>query len=184
MPAGFGKLFRPTVDWNFTTAKQAAAVRPRALWPRGRMLGGSSSINAQMWVRGHRADYDGWGVARLVLRRGPAVLPAGSSAASAPTDGGVYGTRGPVHVEELRTPNPPPRRSSRRAGSWGSPALAELNGPSNEGCSQTPVTQNRGRRCSSADAYLRPAAKRPNLTVLTSSHVHGILVADRAARSA
>ena len=92
--------------------------------------------------------------------------------------GGVYGTRGPIHVEELRTPNPATAAFLQACGELGLTRLAELNGPSNEGYSQTPVTQNRGRRWSSADAYLRPAAKRPNLTVLTSSHVRGILVAD------
>ncbi|WP_371784092.1 GMC family oxidoreductase [Streptosporangium subroseum] len=177
MPAGFGKLFKTDLDWNFTTAKQAEMFGRELYWPRGRMLGGSSSMNAQMWVRGHRADYDGWGVPgwsydevlpyfRRIERR------VGSN------HGGVYGTRGPIHIEELRTPNPATAAFLQACEELGITRLAELNGPSNEGCSQTPVTQNRGRRWSSADAYLRPAAKRPNLTVLTSSHVHGILVAD------
>ncbi|SNS54782.1 choline dehydrogenase [Streptosporangium subroseum] len=177
MPAGFGKLFKTDVDWNFTTAKQAEMFGRELYWPRGRMLGGSSSMNAQMWVRGHRADYEGWGVPGWSYDE---VLPyfqrierrVGSN------HGGVYGTRGPIHIEELRTPNPATAAFLQACGELGLTRLPELNGPSNEGYSQTPVTQNRGRRWSSADAYLRPAAKRPNLTVLTSSHVHGILVAD------
>ncbi|MGC5011722.1 GMC family oxidoreductase [Streptosporangium sp. DT93] len=177
MPAGFARLFKTEHDWNFTTAPQAGLSGRELYWPRGRMLGGSSSMNAQMWVRGHRADYDGWGVPGWSYEE---VLPYFRRAErrSGSNRGDVYGTDGPVHVSELRSPNPATALFLRACEEVGIGRLDELNGPSNEGCSPTPVTQHRGRRCSSADAYLAPAAGRPNLTVLTSSHVRRVLVED------
>ncbi|GAA4233298.1 choline dehydrogenase [Streptosporangium album] len=177
MPAGFPKLFKTDRDWNFTTAKQPEMSGRELYWPRGRMLGGSSSMNAQMWVRGHRADYDGWEVPgwsydEVVPYFQRAERRAGSNRAA------VYGTAGPIHVSELRTPNPATAVFLKACEELGIARLEELNGPSNEGCSPTPVTQHRGRRWSSADAYLRPARTRPNLTVLTSSHVRRVLVED------
>lgn len=177
MPAGFSKLFKTDRDWNFTTAEQPGLSGRELYWPRGRMLGGSSSMNAQMWVRGHRADYDGWDVPgwsydEVVPYFQRAEHRAGSNRAA------VYGTAGPIHISELRTPNPVTAVFLRACEELGIARLEELNGPSNEGCSPTPVTQRRGRRWSSADAYLRPAMKRPNLTVLTSSHVSGVLIED------
>src|SRR5438034_4875286 len=65
IPAAFPKLFKTPYDWNFVTAKQPELDNRELYWPRGRMLGGSSSMNAMMWVRGHRADYDDWGVPGL-----------------------------------------------------------------------------------------------------------------------
>ncbi len=175
MPAGFAKLFKTDRDWDFTTAEQPGLSGRRLYWPRGRMLGGSSSMNAQMWVRGHRADYDGWDVPGWSYDE---VLPYFRRAERrvGSNHGGVYGTAGPIRISELRSPNPLTAVFLRACEELGLTRLDELNGPSNEGCSQTPVTQDRGRRCSSADAYLRPAAKRPNLTVLTSSQVRRVLV--------
>ncbi|GAA3010515.1 GMC family oxidoreductase [Streptosporangium longisporum] len=177
MPAGFARLFKTEHDWNFTTTRQDGLSGRELYWPRGRMLGGSSSMNAQMWVRGHRADYDGWGVPGWSYEE---VLPYFRRAErrSGSNHGGVYGTGGPVHVSELRSPNPATALFLRACEELGIARLDELNGPSNEGCSPTPVTQHRGRRCSSADAYLAPAMRRPNLTVLTSSHVRRILIED------
>ncbi|WP_344971660.1 GMC family oxidoreductase [Streptosporangium fragile] len=175
MPVGFVKLFKTEYDWDFTTAKQAELAGRELYWPRGRMLGGSSSMNGQMWVRGHRADYDGWNVPGWSYDE---VLPyfRRSERRAGPDRGGVYGTDGPVHISELRSPNPATERFLLACEELGIVRLDELNGPSNEGCSPTPVTQYRGRRWSSADAYLRPAVRRPNLTVLTSSHVRSVLI--------
>ncbi|MBB2913175.1 choline dehydrogenase [Streptosporangium becharense] len=177
MPAGFARLFKTERDWNFTTAAQAGLVGRELYWPRGRMIGGSSSMNGQMWVRGHRADYDGWNVPGWSYDE---VLPyfLRSERRVGSNRGGVYGTGGPVRICELRSPNPATELFLRACEELGIVRLDELNGPSNEGCSPTPVTQHRGRRWSSADAYLRPAAGRPNLTVLTSSPVRSVLIED------
>ncbi|MEV4097625.1 GMC family oxidoreductase [Streptosporangium saharense] len=175
MPAGFAKLFKTACDWNFTTVEQPGLSGRRLYWPRGRMIGGSSSMNAQMWVRGHRADYDGWDVPGWSYEE---VLPYFQRAERrvGSNHGGVYGTAGPISISELRSPNRLTPVFLKACEEAGLARLDELNGPSNEGCSPTPVTQDRGRRCSSADAYLRPASRRPNLTVLTSRHVRRVLV--------
>ncbi|MER7213039.1 GMC family oxidoreductase N-terminal domain-containing protein [Streptosporangium sp. NPDC000239] len=175
MPAGFARLFKTGCDWNFTTVEQPGLSGRRLYWPRGRMLGGSSSMNAQMWVRGHRADYDGWDVPGWSYEE---VLPYFRRAEGrvGSNRGDVYGTAGPVRISELRSPNPLTPVFLKACEEAGLTRLDELNGPSNEGCSPTPVTQDRGRRCSSADAYLRPAVRRPNLTVLTSRQVRRVLI--------
>ncbi|MFG1877156.1 GMC family oxidoreductase [Sphaerisporangium sp. NPDC049003] len=175
VPAGFSKLFKTRYDWNFTTAKQAEMYGRELYWPRGRTLGGSSSINAQMWVRGVRADYDGWNLPGWSYDE---VLPyfMRSERRVGSNRGGVYGTDGPVYVSELRSPNVTTRAFLRACEEVGLTRLEELNGATNEGFSQTPVTQDRGRRWSAADAYLRPAMGRPNLTVLTAAQVGRVLL--------
>ncbi|WP_449061287.1 GMC family oxidoreductase, partial [Planomonospora algeriensis] len=177
MPAGFAKLFKTPCDWNFTTVGQAGLSGRELYWPRGRMLGGSSSLNAQMWVRGHRADYDGWNVPGWSYDE---VLPYFRRAERrvGSNRGGVYGGDGPIRISELRSPNVTTAAFLAACAEIGLARLEELNGPSNEGYCPTPVTQNRGRRWSAADAYLRPALKRPNLTAVTDAHVRRVLVED------
>jgi choline dehydrogenase len=182
IPAAFSKLFTTGYDWNYRTRKQAQLADRELYWPRGKTLGGSTSINSQMWVRGHRADYDGWGqdcdgwsyadvlpyFHRAERRQGG---PAGE----------VYGGTGPLWISELRSPNPATTAFLAACAEVGLRRLGELNEPDNSGYSPTPVTQLRGRRWSAADAYLRPAGRRANLTVLTRAHVERVdLDGDRA----
>ncbi|MFC9977577.1 GMC family oxidoreductase [Spirillospora sp. NPDC127200] len=177
VPAAFPKLFKTAYDWDFHTVKQPGLDNRELYWPRGRTLGGSSSLNAMMWVRGHRADYDGWGVPGWSYDE---VLPyfrrlegrVGSNADA------VYGTDGPLTVSEQRDPNETTRAFLAACDAAGVPRLPELNGPDNEGCALTPVSQRRGRRWSAADAYLRPARRRRNLTVATGVHVARVLIED------
>jgi len=175
VPAAFSRLFTTAYDWNYHTSKQTRLGDRELYWPRGKTLGGSTSINAQMWVRGHRADYDGWAgecegwsydevlpYFQRVERRHRAAA------------GSVYGTDGPLWISELRTVNPATRAFLAACAEVGLSPLAELNQPDNTGYSPTPVTQRRGRRWSAADAYLRPAAKRANLTVRTGALVERV----------
>jgi choline dehydrogenase len=180
MPAGFKTLFKTDYDWNYTTVKQVELVGRELYWPRGRVIGGSSSINAQMWVRGCRLDYDqwevpGWSYDEVLPYFHKAERRVGSNA------GGVYGTSGPLYISELRSPNVTTTAFLRACAELGLRRLAEVNGPSNEGYCPTPVTQDRGRRWSSADAYLRPALERPNLTVLTDATVERVVFDGRRA---
>lgn len=174
MPAGFAKLFKTEYDWNYTTAKQAEMSGREMYWPRGRVIGGSSSMNAQMWVRGTAHDYDqwdipGWGYDEVLPYFTKAEHRVGSNR------GSVYGSAGPLYISELRSPNVTTAAFLEACREIGLTRLDELNGRSNEGYSPTPVTQNRGRRWSAADAYLRPALKRPNLTVITGATVDRVL---------
>jgi choline dehydrogenase len=177
IPAAFSKLFKTPLDWNFTTTPQKHLGERELYWPRGKMLGGSSSINAMMWVRGHRADYDGWDVPGWDY---DSVLPyfhrierrVGSNYA------GTYGTSGPLWIEELRDPNPLTAAFLAACAESGLRPLQELNEPDNTGFHQTPVTMHNGRRFSAADAYLRPALKRPNLNVVTGALVERVVLTD------
>ena len=177
IPAAFTKLLRTGYDWDYRTSKQPQLSDRELYWPRGKTLGGSSSINGQAWTRGHRVDYDGWAQSCPGWSYDE-VLPyfrraehrVGSNA------GGVYGTSGPQFVSELRDPNPTTAAFLVGCAELGLRRLGELNEPDNTGYAPTPVTQRRGLRNSAADAYLRPARRRRNLTVLTGAYAQRILL--------
>jgi choline dehydrogenase len=177
IPAAFSKLFKTPLDWNFTTEPQKHLADRELYWPRGKMLGGSSSINAMMWVRGHRADYDGWQMPGWSYDE---VLPyfhriehrVGTN------HDRTYGTRGPLWIEELRDPNPLTGAFLTACAEAGLSRLRELNEPDNTGFAPTPVTIHKGRRFSAADAYLHPVRKRPNLTVILGGLVERVVFSD------
>jgi choline dehydrogenase len=183
IPAAFAKLFRTKRDWAFSTAPQAALGDRRLFWPRGKMLGGSSSMNAQMWVRGQRADYEawaraagaGWSFAEVAAVFERLEARVGGS-------GGQYGREGLQWVEDQRDPNESSAAFLDACGELGIPRLADLNDwLADGGCALSPVTQRKGTRWSSADAFLRPALSRPNLELLTGAHVRRVLFeGDRA----
>ncbi len=174
IPAAFSKLFKTPLDWNFTTEPQKHLAERAMYWPRGKMVGGTSSINAMMWVRGHRADYDGWQVAGWSYDE---VLPyfhrierrVGSNF------GETYGTDGPMWIEELRDPNPLTAAFLAACSEAGLTRRRELNEPDNTGFAPTPVTIHKGRRFSAADGYLHPVRKRPNLEVILGGLVERVV---------
>ena len=129
-----------------------------------------------MWVRGHRADYDAWAADGCEGWAYDDVLPFFQRAERRRPDDrdGDHGLSGPLHVQNLRDPNPTTRAFLAACEERGMRKLPHHNTGDNEGCAQTVVTQRRGRRWSTYDAYVKPAMSRPNLTVLT-----GVLV-DRA----
>ncbi|MDQ2797359.1 MAG: GMC family oxidoreductase N-terminal domain-containing protein [Actinomycetota bacterium] len=170
MPAAFTKLFHTKFDWDLFTTSQPELKARELYWPRGRTLGGSSSINAQMWVRGARADYDrwaesapGWSYADVLPYFHRAENRVGSN------NGDVYGIGGPLWIEELRDPNPLRASFFEACAEAGHTRLGELNEPEIDGYAPTPVTQHRGRRWSAADGYLRAALKRDNVTLFVNT---------------
>lgn len=176
VPAAFKKLFRSPYDWGYDTVPQPELEGRQVYWPRGKTLGGSSSLNAMMWVRGFAADYDEWGAAagarwswdgvQPVLRRIENVQDAVDPS---------LGRSGPQDVERQRDPRPHTTAFLGAARELGY-AITEANLPAGQGFSQTMVTQRRGARASTADTYLRPAASRPNLRVVTNAHVRRVTV--------
>jgi choline dehydrogenase len=177
IPLAAIKLFQSAYDWNYRTSKQPQMSDRELYWPRGKTLGGSSSINGMAWVRGHRADYDswaqhcpGWSYDEVLPYFHRAEHRVGSNA------GGVYGTSGPQFISEPGDPNPTTSAFLAARAELGIRRLDELNEPDNTGCAPTPVTQRRGLRHSAAHAYLRPTRRRRNLTVLTGTHVQRILL--------
>jgi choline dehydrogenase len=177
IPAAFSKLFKTPYDWNFSTTPQKHLTDREMYWPRGKVLGGSSSINAMMWVRGHKADYDGWDLPGWGFDE---VLPifhriehrVGTNYAN------TYGTDGPLWIEELRDPNPLTAAFLAACQEVGWSRLHELNEADNTGYAPTPVTIHKGRRFSAADAYLKPAKGRANLTVITGGTAEKVLLTD------
>jgi choline dehydrogenase len=176
IPVAFTKLLQTAYDWNYHTTRQPQLSGRELYWPRGKTLGGSSSIHGQAWTRGHRVDYDGWAESCPGWSY-EEVLPYFERAEHrvGSNSGGVYGTSGPQFISELRDPNPTTLAFLAACAEMGMRRLEELNGPDNTGFSLVPVTQRRGLRHSAADAYLRPARRRPNLTVLTGAHVQRVL---------
>jgi choline dehydrogenase-like flavoprotein len=166
IPAGFPRLFRSGADWNYSTEPQKELDGREIYWPRGKTLGGSSSMNAMMWVRGFAADYDEWG---------ELADQSWDFAHVSKYFGRIEGRR--MVISEQRSP-----RSS--TASWLA-AVAEcgyrLEAPnldSPEGFCETRVTQRRGARWSTADAYLKPAMRRPNLRLLTNATAMRVVIED------
>lgn len=176
VPAAFSRLFRSAFDWDYQTTPQESLGGRSVYWPRGKVLGGSSSLNAMMWVRGFAADYDEW--AQLAgpdwsweaLR--PYFLKVERTVASSDSD---HGTEGVVPVEPQRDPRAHTAAFLRGVREAGFPIEA-ANSLTPQGFTQTMVSQHRGARSSTATAYLRPARKRPNLTIRTDAHATRVLI--------
>jgi choline dehydrogenase len=176
VPAAFGQLFRTQVDWDYSTAAEPALDRRRVYLPRGRTLGGSSSINAMVYIRGNRADYDGWRDQGCEGWGYEDLLPYFKRAEDNERGAGEHhGTDGPLSVCDDPERNPITDAFLEACAQAGLPANADFNGLAQDGFGRYQRTQRRGRRCSAALAYLHPAMSRPNLTVETYMQVHRVL---------
>jgi choline dehydrogenase len=162
VPAGWTKLFQSHVDWNLSTEPQDALGGRRVYWPRGKTLGGSSAINAMMWVPGPAADYDGWSALGCTGWSYEELLP--------------YFRRIAVTVSAARDPSPLTLALIEAAVECGIERTEVFDGEQLEGVGLVPVSQRNGWRSDAADAYLRPARRRRNLTVMTQAHVTRILL--------
>ncbi len=176
IPAAQNLLFQSTYDWNYQTIPQERAAGRSIYWPRGRTLGGSSSINAMIYIRGSRYDYntwrdeygcEGWGYTDLL----PYFLRAEGNSRGASA---YHGASGPLSVTDPRYKSPLASAFVDAAEQAGQAANDDFNGSRQDGVGFYQVTQRRGRRWSAADAYLHPAAGRPNLTIRTDALVTGI----------
>ena len=162
IPAAWAKLFRSPLDWDYLTEPQKELAGREIYWPRGKMLGGSSSINAMMWVRGFAADYDEWGsvAGRTGTTRMSRSISRRSSAA--------------LVISPQRSP-----RSSTAAWLKAVQECGYLVEPPNraapEGFCETIVTQRRGARWSTADAYLDPVLRRRKPALLTEATATRVL---------
>jgi choline dehydrogenase-like flavoprotein len=155
-------------NWAFSTVPQPGLNGRRGYQPRGKALGGSSAINAMVYMRGHRSDYDGWAAAGNPGWAYDDVLPYFKRAEhNEEFDNSFHGQGGPLNVARLRTDNPFHRHFLEAAREAGHRLNADFNGAEQEGMGLNQVTQQGGERCSTYRAYLAPALKRPNLQVLT-----------------
>ncbi|EQD28957.1 oxidoreductase, GMC family protein, partial [mine drainage metagenome] len=184
MPAGLAKLVNLTrYNWNYHTEPEPQLQNRRLWWPRGKVLGGSSSINAMCYVRGRPADYARW--AAISGDPGwdwPGVLPYFKRAEDNSRGADAWhGVGGPLGVSDLRHVNPLSQRLIQAAVAAGLPRNADFNGAAQEGFGLYQVTQRDGARCSAASAYLAPARGRANLHVLTQALTTRVLLDGQSA---
>jgi len=171
IPAAFSRAFRTACDWAYETEPEPALDGRRLYWPRGKVLGGSSALNAMVYMRGHPENYDGWAKLGNAGWSFAQVLPYFRRAEDQQRGAsGLHGTGGPLRVADLRTVNPLSRAFVAAGVELGFPANDDFNGPDQLGFGLYQVTQRYGRRESAATAYLRPARRRPNLSVRTGVH--------------
>ena len=172
IPAAFAKQFKTKLDWDYSTEPEPACENRSLYIPRGKGLGGSSSMNAMLYVRGRPLDYDLWesegasGWSWNDVR--PYFLRAENNERGASEH---HATGGPLNVADERSPRQLTGRFIAAAERSGIPRIPDYNGPEQDGVSPVQVTQRNGRRFSAADAYLRPNMKRENLTVVTGAQV-------------
>jgi choline dehydrogenase len=178
MPAGLAKLIDlEHINWGFETEPQAHLDGRRLYWPRGKVLGGSSSINAMCYCRGHRRDYDSWAESGAPGWGFEDVLPYFRKSEDQELGASEYhGAGGPLSVQNLRHTNPLSGVFIEAATQAGHERTDDFNGPRQRGFGYYQVTQRNGRRWSTAAAYLRPARKRPNLTVSTHSYATRVVL--------
>ncbi len=169
MPAGIARLVDDArIDWRYYTEPEPELLGRRLYWPRGRVLGGSSSINAMCYTRGHRLDYDEWAAAVSEDWSYAKVLPYFLKAEDQARGASEYhGTGGPLSVEDLKFRNPLSGVFVEAGVAIGLQRNADFNGADQGGVGFYQVTQRNGRRCSAAVAYLSPVRSRPNLEVRT-----------------
>ena len=177
MPAGFTKLTGPSVNWGFETVPQPELNGRRMHYPQGRTLGGSTSINAMIYIRGNRLDYDEW---RDLGNEGwgyDGVLPYFRKSENNERLADEYhGTGGPLNVTEQVAHNPISKGFVRAAQSVGIPFSHDFNGAEQAGVGFYDVTQRNVRRESSATAYLGPARKRKNLIIATHAQATQLII--------
>ncbi len=180
IPIGFSRTFNDSaVNWCFETAPQTALGGRQIFWPRGRVLGGSSSINGMIYVRGHPSDFDGWASMGLPGWSWADVLPyfqrSEGQACELPA---VYGSSGPVRISSLPVSNLATDAFVRSAENSGIPRVASFNSDKQTGAGPYQITTSNGVRSSNSTAYLQPARHRQNLTVMTETQATRLCLTD------
>lgn len=180
IPAAWLKSLRSPIDWNYATEPEPHMNNRRMFWPRGKTLGGTSSINAMIYIRGNRYDYDHWASLGNPGWAYDDVLPYFKKAEHQERGASHYhGTKGPLNVADLVEVHPLSHAFMLAAQEIGIPANPDFNGADQVGVGPYQVTQKNGRRHSTAAAYLKPVMHRPNLTVQTRCHVSHLLIEDK-----
>ncbi|WP_433682079.1 GMC family oxidoreductase [Nocardia sp. CA-119907] len=176
LPVAFPSLFKSPLDWDYDTEPEAGLYSRRAYLPRGRVVGGSSSMNAMIYIRGARADYDGWAAGGADGWSYDEVLPYFLKAEDNERGKDAYhGVGGPLTVSEGRSQHPLGDAFLHAAEQAGHLRNDDFNGAGQLGVGRYQVTQRNGMRCSAAVAYLHSVADRPNLTVLTDALAHRVV---------
>ena len=180
VPLGYGKLFaRTDVNWAYESEPEPALNGRRVFTPRGKVLGGSSSINGLVYIRGQREDFDGWGVPGWGFDD---LLPYFKKSEDQSRGADAWhGTGGPLAVSDLPDRHELCDAFIASAEALGVPRNADFNGAAQEGAGYYQATTRNGRRSSAATGYLRPAARRANLRIEVDALVTRVLFEGRQA---
>ncbi|MFV0674268.1 GMC family oxidoreductase [Variovorax sp. tm] len=178
LPIGYGKtMWSPTYNWRFETDPDPNMNGRRIYWPRGKTLGGSSSINGLIYIRGQREDYDHWAALGNPGWSYEEVLPYFIRSEGNQRGGDAFhGGEGPLRVSDITAKHELIEAFIDGAGQTGVPRTDDFNGAEQEGAGYYQLTTHRGWRCSTAKAYLTPAVKRrPNLRIETEAMAERLL---------
>ena len=180
VPLGYGKLFsRTDINWAYESEPEAALNGRRIFTPRGKVLGGSSSINGLVYIRGQREDFDGWGVPGW---RFDELLPYFKKSENQARGADAWhGVGGPLEVGDLPDRHALCDAFIAAAIANGIPRNDDFNGAAQEGAGYYQATSCKGRRCSAATGYLRPAYQRPNLRIEVNAHATKVLFSGKKA---
>lgn len=177
IPAGFYKLYKTKVDWNYTTTPQKHMKQREMYLPRGKVLGGSSSINAMIYIRGHKEDYDNWAAQGNKGWSYKDMLPLFKKSENQENIKDEYhGQGGKLNVTHRSYTNPLSDAFIEAGKELGYKENLDFNGVRQDGFGRYQVTHIKGARCSTAVAFLKPAMKRSNLTVLTNALVERVII--------
>ena len=184
LPIGYGRTyFDKKINWMYDTDPVVGLNGRSSYWPRGKVIGGSGSINAMVYVRGQPRDFDDWQALGNDGWGWADVLPYFRKAETyqhGPCE--THGGDGPMHVTDISArAHPLCERFIETAQGLGFARNPDLNAPPYEGVGVYPINTHRGRRASSANAFLRPALRQPNLTLRTGAHATRILFEGRRA---
>ncbi|MEM6631867.1 MAG: GMC family oxidoreductase N-terminal domain-containing protein [Bacteroidota bacterium] len=176
VPSGWPATWQTERDWAYMTVPQVHAANAPRYWPRGKTLGGSSSINGMIYIRGHYTDYDNWAYQGCQGWDYQSVLPYFKKSENYEKGSSeTHGSGGPLHVTSIKHPNPISLVAIEACKELGLPVTDDFNSDIwGAGMNELTVTPS-GERCSTAKAFLLPALDRPNLTVLTHAPVQKLL---------
>lgn len=177
VPVGYFKTMHdPKLDWCYVTDSDEGIAGRRLQWPRGKVLGGSSSLNGLLYVRGQREDYERWAELGNAGWSYADVLPYFKKSEDQERGADAYhGVGGPLKVSDLRLRRPIADHFIAGAMDIGIPFNRDYNGEVQEGVAYFQQTAHKGFRCSTAKAFLAPARRRPNLTVRTHAQTTRVL---------
>jgi choline dehydrogenase len=182
-PIGYGRIFYdPSVNWMYMAEADPGTAGRESYWPRGKVLGGSSSINAMVFIRGEPGDFDDWAAAGNPGWDFAGVLPYFRKMERSDFPGPLHGQDGPLSVTDAsRHMHPLCQVYLEACRQLGFATVADLNGEPGDRAGHYPLTTRDGRRESTATAYLKPARRRPNLTVVTQAQATRVLFEGRRA---
>jgi choline dehydrogenase len=177
-PAGYAAtVSQGFMSWPFETVPQLGLNNRLGFQPRGKVMGGSSSVNGMLYIRGHQQDYNDWSQLGNEGWSYDQVLPYfKKSEHNERLDDEFHGQDGPLNIADLQSPSRLSEVFLQACESQGYPRTEDPNGASQQGCWLTQVTQKDGERCSAAKAFITPILGRKNLTIFTQAHVEKVLV--------